>query len=103
MYVAEVKQEGVKSYFNEGKGKQVYQHDLGERFDDIREVGIFVWDKTHKKAWRVEIDKEAIPACPSFANDEGTEIIFHAYQRQHFGHGIIHCFNRPVAIFHAQL
>jgi hypothetical protein len=29
VYVAEVKQEGVKSYFNEGKGKQVYQHDLG--------------------------------------------------------------------------
>jgi DUF971 family protein len=39
--------------FNEGKGKQVYQYDIGERFDDIKEVGIFVWDKKEKKAWRI--------------------------------------------------
>lgn len=89
--------------FNEGKGKQVYQHDIGERFDEIKEVGIFVWDKKEKKAWRVEVEKELIPACPTFANEEGTEIIFHAYKKQHFGHGIVHCFNRPVSIYHAKL
>lgn len=103
IYVAEIKQDPVKSYFNEGKGKQVYQYDLGETFEDVKEVGLFVWDKKEKKAWRVEVDKQLIPACPSFANDEGTEIVFHAYQRQHFGHGIIHCFNRPVSIYQASL
>jgi hypothetical protein len=55
VYVAEVKQEPAKSYFNEGKGKAVYKHDLGEGYDGVREVGIFIWDKITKKVHRVEV------------------------------------------------
>jgi hypothetical protein len=98
-----VKQEAAKSYFNEGKGKQPYKYDFGETYDDVKDVGIFIWDKNLKKVFKVDIDKNLIPSCPSFANIEGTEIIFHAYSRQNFGHGILHCFNRPVSIYHAFL
>ena len=46
VYIAEVKQEKPKSYFLDGKGKQPYKHkhDLGETFDNVREVNVFVWD-----------------------------------------------------------
>lgn len=33
----------------------MYQYDLGETFEDVKEVGLFVWDKREKKAWRVEV------------------------------------------------
>lgn len=36
VYIAEIKQEEVKSYFNEGKGKLPFKHDFGETFENIR-------------------------------------------------------------------
>jgi len=31
-----------------------------------------MWDKTLKQVLRVDLDKNIIPSCPSFANEEGT-------------------------------
>ena len=56
-----------------------------------------------KAIYRVEIGKDLIPAYVSFSNEEGSEIIFHAYKKQHFGHGILHCVNRKVSIYSATL
>jgi|JI6StandDraft_1071083.scaffolds.fasta_scaffold875314_1 hypothetical protein len=78
-YIAEIKQEEIKSIFNEGKGNRPYKHDFGSTYENIREVGIFVWEKSKKEVYRIPIDEKLIPCCPSFSNEEGTEIIFHAY------------------------
>ena len=88
-----------------GSGKAEYEPDFGETYDDVSNVGIYVWDIPSKKITKikVETDERLIPACPSFANDEGSKIIFHAYQRTEFGHGLLHCFNRPVSIYEAEL
>lgn len=45
VYLAEIKQEEPKSYFNGGTGKAPYKNDFGETYDNVREVGIFLWDK----------------------------------------------------------
>ena len=46
---------------------------------------------------------EYIPACPVFADQEGTKVIFHAYKKTEFGHGLSHCYNRPINIFEAEV
>jgi hypothetical protein len=55
VYIAEIKQEEAKSYFNQGKGKLPYKHDFGETMEGVREVGIFVWDKSKKIVARIPI------------------------------------------------
>lgn len=36
VYIAEVKQEVVKSYFNQGQGKQVFKYDFGEGYEGVK-------------------------------------------------------------------
>ena len=103
VYMAQVKAKPPKSYYQNGSGKPVYAHDLGETYDGVTEVGVFVWDKSVKKLWRVDVPKDVIPSFPSFANEEGSEVIFHGYKKQHFGFGLLHCFNRPVKVYQATL
>ena len=55
VYIAEVKQEEPKSYFNEGKGKLPFKHDFGETYDNVKETGIFLWNKTLKKVFRIPL------------------------------------------------
>lgn len=56
-----------------------FRHDFGETYENVKEVGIFIWDKNYKKVFRLDINENLIPCSPSFSNHEGTEIIFHAY------------------------
>jgi hypothetical protein len=49
--------------------------------------------------FKIETSKDLIPACPIFSNNEGNKIIFHAYKKSEFGHGLLHCFNRDVNIY----
>lgn len=53
VYIAEVKTESLKSYFNGGQGKKIFVADFGEGYDDVKEAGIFLWDKSSKKVYRV--------------------------------------------------
>ena len=71
-YVAEIKQEEPKSYFNGGRGKPQYKHDLGETMEGVKETGIFVWDKKLKRLVRIPLDKKLIPCYVSFANEYGS-------------------------------
>ena len=89
--------------FNGGKGKSAYQHDFGEGYEGVKEVGIFVWDKPTKKVYRVQMNEGLVPAYVTFGDNNGTNIIFHAYKRQSFGYGILHCLNRPVSIYKGTL
>ena len=66
-------------------------------------MGIYVWDVPLKKIIRIDIDDKLIPACPSFADDSGSKVVFHAYHQTEFGHGLLHCFNRPVSIYEAEV
>ncbi len=82
VYIAEIKSETPKSIYLGGTGKSTYKYDMGETYDDIKKVGIFIWDKDVKKIFKVEIDANLVPACPKFSNEEGSKIIFHAYNRK---------------------
>ena len=53
IYIAEGKPETLKSIFNAGKGKKVYKYDLGETYDDVKQVNIYVWDKNLKKIFKI--------------------------------------------------
>lgn len=106
VYIAKEKVKKPKSYFLGGKGKAEYEPDFGETYDDITRVGIFIWDISLKKVFQVKIELESgkyVPACPIFQDEEGTRIIFHAYERTEFGQGLLHCFNRPIKIFEAEI
>lgn len=56
IYAAEIKQEEIKSYFNYGKGNQPHKHDFGETYDNIREVGLFLWEKKAREILRLKIN-----------------------------------------------
>ena len=91
-----------------GSGKDVFVHDLGETYDDVTEVGIFIWDLEKKKVFPVDIkvegdDQEYIFSYPILANDEGSKLICHGYKREAFGYGILHCFNRNTKIFEVEI
>ena len=105
VYVAKEKTKKLKSLFLGGSGKTEYESDFGETYDDVCNVGIYVWDVPSKKIIKVEVDsgEKLIPACPSFANESGSKIVFHAYHRTEFGYGLLHCFNRPVSIYEAEI
>lgn len=104
IYVAKKKAPKVKNHFTGGNGKAVYVPDLGELYDDVTEVGIFIWDLTLKKIVPIDVKIEAdasqyVFAYPVLISDDASKFICHGYRRTEFGHGILHCFNRPVSVF----
>jgi hypothetical protein len=58
----------VKSYFNEGKGKEPCRYDFGEGYEGVKYAGLFLWDKKLKKVFKVELEKNLIPSSPTFYN-----------------------------------
>ena len=106
VYIAQEKDKKSKSLFLGGSGKAEHEHDFGETYDGISRVGIFIWDIKKKTVFQIKEDlasHEHIPACPVFADEEGTQVIFHAYKKTEFGHGLVHCYNRPINIFEAEV
>lgn len=58
IYAAKKKISKPKSYFLGGSGKSIYSPDLGETYDDVSEVGIYIWDLKQKKIVSVDIKIE---------------------------------------------
>lgn len=87
IYAAKKKSQKPKNYFVNGSGKPVYDHDLGELYDDISDIGIFIWDMEKNKIVPIEIkiegeeDTRYVFSYPIFANDEGTKFICHGYKK----------------------
>ena len=86
IYAAKKKVPKSKSYFVGGSGKSLYTPDLGQLYDEVTEVQIFIWDLKLKKIFPIDIKIEGdetkyVFSYPIFANDEGTKFICHGYKR----------------------
>jgi hypothetical protein len=102
IYIAKKKTPKIKSYFAGGAGKSVFLPDLGESYDGVSEVGVFIWDLKLKKVVPIDVKIEGnlsyIFSLPLFANDEGTKFVCNAHRKVEFGHGFNCYFNQPVEI-----
>ena len=91
------------SAFNGGEGKRPYQHHFGDEFTSVKDTGIFIWDKDKGEIQQLKLPKGILPSYVCFGNMEGSEVIFGAYTRQHWNHGINFFYNRPSHIYRARV
>lgn len=111
LYIAEKKEEKTPNYFgnseNPSEGdydkyirKFRYQPDLGEGYQKKSSPIICIYDVKANQLSRVSnIDKDIIPTYVSFADEEGSKIVFCGYHLEKSQQGLKFAFNRDSKIY----
>ncbi len=98
LYVAHIKDQPGKSFFDERQGNQrdrnddgamsqggevgdlnLYRDDWGETFSDVHDVGLFLMDLNTGKVVEVPVGKGITPSSPIFSRS-GDIVLYTAYE-----------------------
>lgn len=102
-YIAKIKDEKNKSYFDGGSGATQQLLDIGERYIGTNRLGLFVLDTLKRTITKVPTEDGQVVSSPDFLDEEGNQLVYVGYTKQHFKYGLSHCFNRPSKLYRAEL